>query len=219
MKRLFLLPSLLAVVALAAVGCKDATVEPDLTGAIAGTVLDFDTRDPLAEAQITTSPPTSALRTGEDGTFRLEDIPTGNYTVTASRSGYQSSSVTIAVTEDQTTPASLFLEEEEADTTGDSASLEPDIINSDTRMEGDSAFVDVQYRVRNTSDVDVAQYEVDFRIETPSETFFVQETGEDLLAGESDVGEFEKYTRREEAEDVTIDSITFEEETEGDGSS
>lgn len=219
MKRPFLLLALLAAVALAAVGCKDATLEPDLTGTITGTVFDADTNEPLARAQITTSPPTSAPLTNENGTFRLEDVATGNYTVTASRPGYQSSSVTIAVTENQAAPASLFLEEETADTTDESASLNAQITNWATRIEGDSAFVDVEYRVRNTSDVDVAQYEVDFRIETSSETFFAQETGEDLLAGESDVGSFEKYTRGEEAQDVTIDSVTFEEDTDDDGSS
>ena len=185
--------------------------EAAATGTISGTVFNASTDEPLARASVTTDPPLSAPVTGEDGQFQFEDVPVGSYTLTATRAGYDSSSVSVGVSESETVEASIFLEPDTS-----RANVTASVTNWSTSTEGDDFVVDVEYRVRNTSNVDVAVYEVDFRINTANETFLVQETGQDLLAGQTDVGEFQKNTRDEEVQEVFVDRITFEEEVDGD---
>ena len=62
-KRLAAVALLCVSVGLA--GCKDATLEPELVGGLQGTILDYETSEPLAGVSVTTSPPTEALVTGE----------------------------------------------------------------------------------------------------------------------------------------------------------
>ncbi len=184
------------------VGCKEATVGPERVGSIAGRVLAFETRAPIEGVSITTSPPTSALVTGEDGRFVLEGIEAGNYTITAQAPDYEANTVTVSVRAGQITPATIFLEEAEEDTSA--AALGAEIVNWSTHTEGDSAFVRVQYRASNTGTEDIATYEIYFRILAGDAKIEHEETGEDLEIDETDVALFETYTLNEAARKVTV---------------
>ena len=72
--------------------------------------MDQDASSALEGASITTSPPTSAILTGSDGKFSIQDIPVGNYTITAQKNGYKKSSVSVSVRENAVTQATIFLE-------------------------------------------------------------------------------------------------------------
>jgi hypothetical protein len=63
------------------------------TGSIAGTVVDASGA-PLAGASVSTTPASTTAQTGTTGTFTLGSIPIGTYTVTASKSGFQSAQLT-----------------------------------------------------------------------------------------------------------------------------
>ena len=89
--------------------CKEDTIQPELYGSISGTVLDDSTSSAIAGANITTSPPTSAIVASSNGAFSIEDIPVGNYTITAQKNGYKKGSVSISVRENTTTGAVIFL--------------------------------------------------------------------------------------------------------------
>ena len=89
--------------------CKEDTIQPELYGSISGTVLDDSTSAAIAGANITTSPPTSAIVASSNGAFSIEDIPVGNYTITAQKNGYKKGSVSISVRENTTTDAVIFL--------------------------------------------------------------------------------------------------------------
>ncbi len=90
--------------------CKEDTIAPELYGSISGIVMDQDASTALEGASITTSPPTSAILTGSDGKFSIQDIPVGNYTITAQKNGYKKSSVSVSVRENAVTQATIFLE-------------------------------------------------------------------------------------------------------------
>lgn len=202
--------ALFSLLLIAAAGCKDATLGPELSGRIEGAVFDFDTRAALGGVGITSSPPSSAIMTGEDGTFVLEDVATGSYTITARRSGYQTHSVTVAVREDRTTQASIFLEK--ADTTSNQASLSTEILNwSNRETEEDTVLVRVEYRVRNTGGVDIPSYEVYFRIETEGDSFFQEQNGTGLKVGQEDIRQFSKKLLTRPATDVVVEDFSFEE--------
>lgn len=186
-------------------GCKEGTVGPERLGTIEGRVLTFDTRTPIGGVSITTSPPTGALVTNNNGEFVINNVEAGNYTIAAQAPDFDANTVTIQVRDDQTTQATIFLEETEEDTS--SASLDVSIANWSTYMEGDSSFVRVQYRAMNTGSDDISLYEVYFRIATEDQEFFQEVRGEALAADQTDVGEFDRYTLDQSAEEVAIEDF------------
>ncbi len=109
MLRRFAAPLLVLLPVLLVLGCENNLLEPDLRGAIEGQVFDFDTREPLSGVNITTNPPTGSLITDENGSFRLDDLPVGNYSIAGRRSGYDSNSITISVLDGETRTAILLL--------------------------------------------------------------------------------------------------------------
>lgn len=99
--------------------CEKVTIEDETFGSIQGTVIDSETNHPINNANITTTPPTNSILTGDDGTYRLDEIPVGNYSIQARKNEFQNNSVSVAVRENQAAIANIVLapEEEEADTT------------------------------------------------------------------------------------------------------
>ncbi len=92
------------------VSCKENTVEPVLTGNINGKVIDSKTGSVLGSSSITTNPATNAIVTDNSGSFNIKDIAVGSYTITAKKSGYKTSSVTVTVKENVTTQAIIQLD-------------------------------------------------------------------------------------------------------------
>jgi hypothetical protein len=200
-----------ALLALGAAGCKESTLGPDLTGRVEGVVLDVDTRAPLGGASVTTSPPTSALAADTEGRFAIEDAPAGNYTVTAAHPGYERATASVAVRENQTTQAALFLQA--ADSTESVATVSAEVTAFANRgAESDTVTVHVEYRVRNTGPVDVASYEVYFRIETAGGTFFAERGGEGLKTGQEDIRSFQKTLFTQPATEVVVDGTALDEQ-------
>ncbi|WP_263792080.1 carboxypeptidase-like regulatory domain-containing protein [Salinibacter sp.] len=214
--RSFLLAALL-LAAGALAGCDDETVGPETQGTLTGTVESAETNAPIPRANVTTSPPTQSVLTSEDGTFSLDNIPTGNYTVTASKNDFGARSVTVRVEEGQTTNASILLEPENG-AESDSLSARVtrwlnDPINRDS-TGADSLFVDVEYRAENVGEGPVSRYKVFFDIETTEGSSQFEIEGDSLLEGEADLGGFRKYVRSE-AQSVEV-SDTFVESSGSD---
>ena len=81
------------------------------TGSIAGTVTDTSTELPIAGASVTAvGPETRSTTTAADGTYLLADVLTGDYTVTASATGYHDQTKPATVTEGVTTTVDFALE-------------------------------------------------------------------------------------------------------------
>jgi len=210
--RPLLRPTLLflALPLLLLVGCENDLLEPDLQGSIQGQVRDFDTREPLGGVSISTNPPTSSIITDEEGRFRIDDLPTGNYSVVGRLSGYDQNSITIAVRDGEITPADLSLEEETEDDTTSTADFEASVLNFTNRTQQDSAFVVVEYRARNTGDAPISNYEIYFQLLTTGPTYFEEVTGTELGVGQSDIGEFEQFVGQDSVTAVQIGGVFFE---------
>lgn len=195
-------------------GCDEAVLGPSLRGSIDGRVLNFEDNAPVAGASVTTSPATGAFVTDGEGRFTITDVESGPYNISVRKSGFKANTLGVAVRDDETTPATLFLERDEDATQRDSVAAE--IVNWANRIVNDdgtgrdSVFVDVEYRVRNAGTTDVSAYEVYVRIETTGDPFFQEVRGEDLPATQADIATFSKFIRTEQAERVVIEEVWFE---------
>ncbi len=100
---------LILFIALLFASCNENTVEPVLHGNISGVVYAPDGKTPVSGVSITTNPPTSAIVSNTSGEFSISSVPVGNYSVSASKSGYGSASVSVAVSSGATAQAVIFL--------------------------------------------------------------------------------------------------------------
>lgn len=189
-------------------GCDESVLGPTLRGTIEGRALSSHTEAPIAGASVTTSPATGAYVTDENGAFTIPDIESGPYTVSVRKEGFQTTSISVAVRDQDTTPATLFLEQ--SDEASRTDSLTAEIVNWSNRVAGDSSFVDVEYRVRNTGTTDISAYEVYVRIETTGDLFFQEVRGEALPSAQVDIATFSKFIRDQTAQSVTIDDLWFD---------
>ena len=190
-------------------GCDDAVLSPTLRGGIEGQVLVFDTGAPVSGASITTSPATGAFVTAGNGSFTIPDIESGPYNLSIRKAGFNANTISVAVRDDETTPATIFLERDEDATQVDSLTAE--ILNWSNRTSGeDSTFVDVESRVENPGSVEIAAYEVYIRIATDDGPFFEEVRGTALQPTQADVAGFSMFLRGRTAQAVTIDDTWFE---------
>lgn len=72
------------------ISCREELVGKVTTGTITGKVVQKGTNTPLANVKIYTSPTTQTVFTKTDGTFILENIPLGDYSLKAELTGYLS---------------------------------------------------------------------------------------------------------------------------------
>lgn len=62
--------------------------EEEKLGTIYGTVTDFSSGDPVANANVRLNPRGETTLTGMDGTFQFNDLPAGSYSLSLSKNGY-----------------------------------------------------------------------------------------------------------------------------------
>lgn len=91
-------------------GCNENTVDPVFYGSLQGTVTYKSSGAPAPGVEVSTAPTTSTVVTDAEGNFSLTDIPTGEYSVTASLEGYKNATRKIVVTRDNTITVDLQLE-------------------------------------------------------------------------------------------------------------
>ena len=106
-KKLFLLVLLLNAILIASCGNGDEAT-PQTTGSISGIIIDSSFHS-VENATVSTSPASSQLLTKIDGSYKIEDISPGTYTVLASKTGVGSGTATIEVIAGKTTTANITL--------------------------------------------------------------------------------------------------------------
>lgn len=99
-------------VAIWSCGDDDTQVNQNIptTGEIKGTVIDAVSGQPVHQALITTLPSTQSVATGTDGTFALQSVAPGQYSLTVVRAGYSHKVLTIQVEAGGTAKADVLLE-------------------------------------------------------------------------------------------------------------
>jgi hypothetical protein len=212
MKNSFIYLFLLVLVSLLAYGCAKETVEPQTTGSIKGRVQNDHTAKGVAFASITTNPGTNAITTDINGHFSLTNIPTGKYTISAKKHGYESNIVQVHVEKDKTTHAQILLAAEDNEPASNFIKAKVtsyfNTVHHDATANTDSTFVEVNYLVQNTSsDKSVSKYQVYFQINTSKTTFYAQIDGDSLGSGQESVGHLSKYTRKYQAKSVKVSKI------------
>ena len=186
--------------------CAKDTIDAERFGDIEGIVLNSETEEGVSSVNITTAPASNSILTESDGTFTINNVPTGNYTIQARKNNFANSSVSVAVREDQTAIARIMLNPDESVSADD---IDAQVTSWFNNADGDSTFVDVNYRVSNVSTVaDISEYEVYFEIETDDGTiFFFDIEGANLRKGQSRSGEFSKFIQDKTATNVTVSDI------------
>lgn len=94
MKKALRILALVGFIMLTATSCKKENYE-NITATVAGTVLDFDTGEPIGNATITMTPGGLNTYTGSDGTFQFNEVEAQQYTLTAQKTGYKADRKTI----------------------------------------------------------------------------------------------------------------------------
>ena len=182
--------------------CTPEMVNPELYGSVNGVVINSETNSGLIGVSIETTPATEAILTDNNGNFELNKIPTGTYQIRASRPDFKSKTVSITVRENATANAKLLVEPDNEDDSA-AANLETQITFWQQTGQTDSSFVNVEYRVTNTSSSEtISEFELYFDIYTNKAMYYYEVTNNELGSGEQDIGSFEKYVR-----DSAVDSI------------
>lgn len=106
--------------------------EPPPSGIIAGRVVDGDTGTPLGATNISTQPGTGSVLTDSTGQYTIENVQTGAYTITATRSGYPVASVTITVNAGTRTRADIALFRRGVQSSSNVGNIEGRILDAET---------------------------------------------------------------------------------------
>jgi len=83
--------------------------ETEKTGTIKGKVTDSNSGYAVESTNITTSPATNAVTTDSSGEYEITGVNPGLYSVSASKTGYNTNSVNISVKEGKTTTADISI--------------------------------------------------------------------------------------------------------------
>lgn len=87
----------LCIQSLAAYDSRKSGTPPPASGTIAGYVIKANSTEPIAQATVSiTEAPGSSVVTNGDGYYLLPALPSGRYTVTASKTGYAAASAVVA---------------------------------------------------------------------------------------------------------------------------
>ncbi len=96
-------------------GCEDENFDIEKYGTIKGVVVDGENYQPLEGVQIVTNPASSATITSSEGSFEFDKIKEGELAITARKKDYLSSTVSVAVYENETTNLNFYLLKDEND--------------------------------------------------------------------------------------------------------
>ena len=147
---------LLAALALVLGACEENLVEPLRYGAVAGTVLDARTSRPMANVTISTNPATGSFITDSQGHFSIDQVPTGQVSLTARKTDYASITTVISVTEGQNAPVAIQLDKPAA-TTPPGQPARPDPAPGATNQPTD---VPLSWHPTNAAKGDSLRYDV-----------------------------------------------------------
>jgi hypothetical protein len=108
MNKLFLCFSICLIISFNS--CKEAPTDtPLIETKITGKTTDAQTNEPLAGVQISTNPASSSVVTGNDGNYTISNITSGQYTITAKKSGYNDNTSIVTISEGKTVTADIQL--------------------------------------------------------------------------------------------------------------
>jgi len=120
--------------------CEPPT-EAETTGDIQGVIYDASSSQPLGGATITTDPTTSSKITDTNGSFLIEGIEPGDYSLQVSKTGYQTNTTTVKVIAGETASADLQLSQ-----------VEPELSVSTTDLDFSASSTSIPFTISNSGE-------------------------------------------------------------------
>jgi len=125
---------LFAIFLFLSISCKEAPTDaPELVSGISGTVKSKSSGSSIIGAAINTIPSTKSSTSDNNGYYELKEINPGAYTVTASKSGFNTASISIIVEEGKISRGDIQMIEE-----GPELSVQPTVIDFGTSQSTSS---------------------------------------------------------------------------------
>ncbi|GMQ31000.1 carboxypeptidase-like regulatory domain-containing protein [Algoriphagus confluentis] len=106
---------LIFFLALALSSCEEERFDVKKYGSVSGIVVDGSDYSGLSGVLITTTPPSTAILTDENGAFQFDKVQEGPVIITARKEDYLTGTVSIAVFENENTNLTFFLSKDEND--------------------------------------------------------------------------------------------------------
>jgi len=138
--------------------CSEDLIDKVQSGSIKGTVIKKGTNQPLKNVKISTSPSTETVFTKDDGSFLIENVPIGDYSVRAEMSGYLASLQGVNIKNDQQTVSVVF--EMSDDTSSNSAPTIPQLISPIDNAVDQPLAVDLSWTSTDPDSTDVLKYKL-----------------------------------------------------------
>ncbi|KZS40562.1 hypothetical protein AWE51_06325 [Aquimarina aggregata] len=106
----FISKIILFLIVIATVSCSEDTIDLEGLGSVRGRVVREGTNEPIENVKISTNPGSSTVFTDEDGFYLLQNVPSGDYSLTAQKEGFLAVFKSVTVIADKTVELVLELD-------------------------------------------------------------------------------------------------------------
>lgn len=101
------------VLAMLFFGCEEEKLDIEKYGSLSGVILNGDDYEPLSGVLLATNPASATAVTDDDGKFTISKIIEGDVAITARKKDFLTSSVSVAVYDNEITPVTFFMLKDE----------------------------------------------------------------------------------------------------------
>ena len=150
-------PALLTLALLTLGACEEDTIQPVLFGDLFGEVLERGDNVAVADATVSTNPPTSSVSTDADGRFVLDGIPAGTYSLRAEKDGYLTEVSSVTVFGDQDANVIVRLDR---DTLASESPSTPELLAPAEGATGQATAVTLAWSATDPDEDEVLTYDV-----------------------------------------------------------
>lgn len=137
--------------------CKEDTIDPDVFGSLTGQVLLEKDNTPVEGAIISTTPATSTVQSGTDGSFVFENIKVGSYTIRAEAPDLVSTVQTVTIVENETSNVVVLMSDPVVDNVSPSS---PQIAAPPDGASNLSTTIQLTWESTDENEDDVLTYDV-----------------------------------------------------------
>lgn len=137
--------------------CEKDKVDVAQYGSITGLVKDGSNDQVVANANVTTNPPSSAVLTDAEGRFTITDVVAGDVSISVKKEKYSSSTLSVMVKANQTTDVTILINPSEGQTGADVKIGNPSPANQATGLP---LSVDLRWQLLDNAGFDTIKYDV-----------------------------------------------------------
>ncbi len=137
--------------------CEEDPITPQTFGSIVGEVLLQEDNSQVANANISTTPPTSTLLSDAEGRFAIENIASGTYSLRVEKEGYITSLNSVTVFQNQQANVVILLD---IDSSANTAPMRPFNPIPETESVNIATTVDLQWSASDIDNDDILSFDV-----------------------------------------------------------